>query len=80
MLNFKIIETSDKYPDILLHRDRDENNEFVEIKAIGTSNNIDDYFITEKITFETKLSAMRFIYDFSVSSAEQWCNYYEIKY
>ena len=36
MLQFRIIETSANYPDVLLHRDRDENGkETVQIKAIG---------------------------------------------
>jgi len=36
-MNFKIIETSEKLPDVLLFRDRDENGkEIVNILAIGT--------------------------------------------
>lgn len=80
-MNFKIIETEPRFPDILLHRDRDESGkEIVKILAIGTMENSDDMFAGEEITFESKESAQRFIVDFSSISAAKWCINQDIKY
>lgn len=72
-MNYVILQTKVNLPDVLLYRDRDEEGkEIVIIKAIG-SGEIDDYFAIEEIAFQSVLSAQNFINDFSVDSANKWC-------
>jgi len=81
MLQFRIIETSASYPDVLLHRDRDENGkETVQIKAIGIIEGQEDMFAEESITFNSYHSACRFIEDFTQKSAEDFCKREGISY
>jgi len=80
MANFKIINTSPKYPDILLYRDRDEDGgEIVEIKTIGIIDGEDDMFACETVNFQSSLLACSFINDFSKKSADDWCESENIK-
>jgi len=80
-MNYKIIETSEKYPNVLLYRDRDENGtEFVYISAIGKIENEEDMFAFECVEFENNKTAQSFINDYSKESAEEWCEENEIYY
>ena len=80
-MNYKIIETSEKYPNVLLHRDRDGNGtEFVYISAIGKIENEEDMFASECVEFENNKTAQSFINDYSKESAEEWCEENEIYY
>lgn len=79
-MNHKIIETSFDLPDVLLHRDRNDGEEIVQIKAIGFYDGSDNMFCIEDITFSNERSAQRFIKDFTLASAESWCNDNKIKY
>lgn len=83
-MNYKIIKTEAEYPDVLLHRDRDDNgNEAVIIKAIGTPENEpenNDHFVQETIEFGDYITAQCFIEDFSQKSAENWCGTHKIMY
>jgi len=80
-MNFKIIETSEKLPDVLLFRDRDENGkEIVNILAIGTLEDLPDMFLESKVLFDSGDLAKRYIQDFSKKSAETWCNDNVISY
>lgn len=73
----KIIETDPKYPDVLL-RITDTSGE-VEMYACGSIDGITN-IITELVNFENLKSACRYIKDFSVKSANEWCEQYEITY
>lgn len=80
-MNFKIIETSTQFPDVLLYRDSDENgNQNVKILAIGKIGEDEDMFAVEQIDFENSGSAISFIRDYSKTSAEKWCQNKDIKY
>jgi len=80
-MNYKIIETGYELPDVLLHRDRnDDGEEIVQIKAIGFYDGADNMFCIEDITFNSECSAQRFIKDFTLESAESWCTDNQIKY
>jgi hypothetical protein len=73
-MNFKIIETSEKYPNLLLYRDRDENcNELVFLITIGKIDGESDMFASEYIEFGNSKTAKCFINDFSKKSADKWC-------
>lgn len=81
MKHFIIIKTSAKYPDVLLHRDRnDDGEELVKIKAIGEVDGTEDMFAEETIIFSSPESAINFIADFSKTSAEEWCKKERITY
>lgn len=73
-MNFKIVETSHEYPDVLLRRERDENGiEYVVIEAIGYFEQMEDMFVSEVIEFESSFSCELFIRDYSEKSADKWC-------
>lgn len=73
-MHYKIIETDHGNPDVLLHRDRDEQGEYVRIFAIGIMEATENMFAIEIVRFESYNTAMRFIKDFTKLSAEEWCN------
>lgn len=80
MGNFKIIEPDSPHPDVLLHRDRNENgDEIVEIKAIGTIDGVGNMFATEQIIFQSEYTAREFIESYSEESAKSWCRRQKIK-
>lgn len=80
-MHFKIIETSTQLPDVLLHRDRDENGqEMVKILAVGKIGEDENMFAIEQIEFENVESAISFIRDYSKTSAEKWCQKQEVAY
>jgi len=80
-MNYRIIETGSNYPDLLLHRDRNENgDESVTIFAIGVIAEDEDQFATEEVLFDSSKTAQLFIKDFSKASADQWCANNEISY
>lgn len=80
-MNFKIIETDSLLPNVLLHRSRTEDcKESVDIIAFGQQKDIEDFIATEIIVFEDKESAINFITDYSVTSANKWCEKQDIKY
>jgi hypothetical protein len=78
-MNYKIIETDSKYPDVLLYRYRDENGiEMVKIMAIGIIDDAENMFAIEEIEFERVASCQQFINDYSLASAEIWCEVQKI--
>lgn len=80
-MNFKIIETDPEYPDVLLHRDRDENgSEIVTILAFGFAEDSDDYQVCENVFFDEPDSAQSFIRDYSKDSANKWCRIQNVVY
>lgn len=85
-MNFKIVNPGANYPDILLHRYRDDDNgiEKVRIITFGTfidgSERLEDYCVEETIKFEDPITAIRFIIDFSEESSIDWCKRVNIKY
>lgn len=73
-MNYKIIKTNDPYPDVLVHRNiNDDQNEIVRILAFGVIDAEEDQMWMEDITFENNLTPQYFINDFSQASAEAWC-------
>ena len=78
-MNYRIIETTFKFPDILLHRDIDSDGEFVKIFAIGIMEGEENMYAIEKVRFERYETASTFIDDFSNRAAEQWCTTQGIK-
>lgn len=74
-MNFKIIETSNNWPDVLIYRDRsDSGAEQVKITTFGTTDGNDtDMHCEETIEFKTSLSAIQFVKDYSKDSADAWC-------
>lgn len=80
-MHFKIVETSHEFPDVLLHRDRDDNGqEMVKILAVGKIDEDENMFAIENIDFEASDSAMSFIKDYSKTSAEKWCQKHGVYY
>jgi hypothetical protein len=83
MKNYKIVETSSKFPDVLLYRDRNEHgDESVVIFAIG-ENTIEtntDYFTSEVVNFDTIETAQSFITHFNSDQASEWCKRQNINY
>jgi hypothetical protein len=80
-MDFKIIETGTKYPDVLVARGRDENGcETVGILTIGILDGEPNMFAEEVINFENHESARQFIKDYSLESANKWCERQEILY
>lgn len=80
-MNYRIMNTSHPYPDVLLYRKRDENgSELVIIVAVGVIDKLDDMFASEEILFENSNSSYNFITDYSVESANNWCKLQKIKY
>jgi hypothetical protein len=81
MANFRILNTGSNLPDVLLYRNRDENGqESVNIMAVGIIEDTENMFAEEKVIFENHISARQFIKDFTIKSAEQWCENQEITY
>lgn len=74
-MDFKILKTSSKYPDVLIYRTRDEDgNEQVFIHSFGTNaEKTQDEMNNEVIEFQSPIVAQNFIKDFSINSAEEWC-------
>lgn len=80
-MNFKIIETSHSYPDVLIVRDRDDNGkEMVNILAIGILEDLPDMFMESQVIFDSAELAKLYIKDFSEKSAELWCAKNKITY
>lgn len=80
-MHFKIIETGTNLPDVLLFRDVDDDGqESVKIMAVGVVDEYDDQIIVEKVEFTNRWSAISFIKDFSLPSANNWCEKNKIKY
>lgn len=73
----KIIETATTFPDVHV-RISDTCGE-VEMYACGSIDGITN-IITELVSFDNLKSACRFIKDFSVQSANDWCLQNEIIY
>lgn len=81
MKHFKIIETGSEIPDVLLYRDRDDQEvELVNILAIGEQGDSKDYFAYETVKFQDASGAIDFINDFSVKSAEAFCKRNDVVY
>lgn len=81
MKHFRIIETGSDFPDVLLHRDRDEDGkEMVNILAIGIIGNDENMFASEEIVCKDYQTACSFIADFSKKSAEDWCKKHGVEY
>ena len=78
-MNFKIIQTSGTYPDVLLTRDR-EDNETVKIIAFGKIREDEDQMVETVIDFPEAEYAKAFINCFSIELAEVFCETHEIKY
>ena len=74
--NYRIVKTSDKYPDVLLYREFTKG-ESVIIYAIGVNHSMPNSAISECVTFETELMAIEFIEKFTTETAELFCK--EIK-
>lgn len=80
-MDFRKIETANKYPDVLLQRDISESGEnIVIIKAYGMVDDVNDYIMEETITFDNVDSTRSFIEDFSDLSANKWCEKRNIKF
>jgi hypothetical protein len=73
----RIIETAPTFPDVLLIIS-DTSGE-VEIYACGNIDGIIN-IISEKVQFENLKSACNYINDFSLKSANNWCEQNEITY
>lgn len=81
MAHFKIIQTGGEHPDVLLFRDiDDDNNNCVKILAVGTIDGESNMFAEETIVVESWETAISFIGDFSVDSANKWCERQKISY
>lgn len=81
MLNFKIIETSPNFPDVLLYRDRgNDDREYVEILAVGTIDGESNMFARDEMSFGNALLASAFIRCFDKKAAEEWCELEGITY
>lgn len=82
MLDFKILETGNEYPDVLVHRvvEEEDTKNYVEIKCFGEQQGTKDLIFTETITFENLDSARLFISEFSEQFANQWCKSQKVKY
>jgi len=82
-MNYKIVTTNSKRPDVLLYRDRDETGqEMVTIFAIGENKTeqSDDYFASEIVRFEGIEMARQFIDMFDDKAAIKWCENEGITY
>lgn len=80
-MNFKILETSPKFADVLVFRDIDSGgNHVVKILAIGTVDEGEDEFIEEEVRFDSPELAKRYVADFTVESAESFCVENDILY
>mgnify|MGYP000903190903 CR=1 FL=1 len=84
-MNFKIIELPAEYPDVLIHRERDDDGcEFVKIRAFGTTEGSDpktaDDDVTETIKIDDVDVARSIIRDFSEQSAIDFCERNDLKY
>ena len=81
MQHFKILETGHDIPDVLLHRDRDEDgNETVKIVAIGIVDGTENMFAVEEIGFENAFTAAEYIESFTKKNAENWCKRQGVSY
>lgn len=74
-MNFKIVATAPKYPDIILYRHRDvaKGNEQVVIQTFGFIGLDEDQIAYEVIDFAETGTAKNFIRDFSKESGNEWC-------
>lgn len=74
MTHFRIIETKQSFPDVLIYRDIDEvGNEFVKIMAVGLVDDVDDTFVVEEARFQNHFTASEYIESFTQKNAENWC-------
>lgn len=81
MQHFKILETGHDIPDVLLHRDRDEEGtEVVKIVAIGIIDGEENMFAIEEIEFENAFTASEYIDSFTKKNAENWCKRQNVTY
>ena len=79
-MNFKIIGTSGEFPDVLVRAYKETNDGedefFVEISAVGSRGHGEqnsDHLFYSNAAFDGWNAARRFIRDFSLQSAEEWC-------
>lgn len=80
-MNFKIINTPDGYPDVLVRRDtEDECADVIVISAWGTVNGENDLIVEEIIRFEGPDTLQDFIEAFTVQMAVRFCDQKEITY
>lgn len=80
-MNYKIVETPAKYPDVLIYWDiSDESEAFVRIFATGTINGDSDMIAEEEVGVESIATAKNIVRDFSENSAIDWCEKNEITY
>lgn len=82
-MNYKIVETESMYPDVLIYREKREDDpekNWVVIVAIGRIDDEDDMEVYEVVEFLTIQTAKNYIKDFSVESANQFCEQNNLKY
>lgn len=82
-MNYKIVETESMYPDVLIYREKREDDpekNWVIIVAIGRVDNDDDAEVYEVVEFLTRQMARNYIRDFSVESANEFCKQNNLQY
>lgn len=80
-MNFKIINTPDGYPDVLIRREpEDEGSDVIVINAWGTIDGEEDLMVEEIIRFETPQTLQDFIEAFTVQMAIRFCDRKSISY
>ena len=81
LVHFKIIETTENYPDVLVYRDRDEDGqEIVKIFACGILQEEENMFVSEEIVFQHYVTACVFIKNFGLEAAVSWCKRNEVSF
>ena len=83
-MNFKIVETNNTNPDILIYRcpDSFQNGDYIcRIITYGDIDNNDDTSVAiEAITFDTEQSMQDFIKYYSKEQANNFCETHQITY
>jgi hypothetical protein len=80
-MNFKIVETASQYPDVLVYRERtDDDEETVVVVAFGDNEELEDLQEYAVVEFPNAAMAKNYVKDFTVASAENFCETYNLLY
>lgn len=80
-MDYRIIESGVDYPDVLVHRDRDEDGDFVIIECFGKIDDEENVMAIERVSFEDHKSAKLFIqFGIDEEFVNRWCKNNNIYY
>lgn len=79
-MNFRIVETSNDHPDLLLFVDFDEDgdSDCVTIHTIGERAVDEEGIVQANVLFPSREMCQQFVKDYSAESANMFCKEYDV--